>query len=844
MKSEAQTSRASKKRSDNSIQVAPSGHFLGYRFERLTLRARLVLFWEHLSRAALWPLILIIIYCGVSLLGVWLWLPSALTVILMIGMLTAFLFFCRDLLAVRIPSKIEALKRIEERNFLSHNPLQALEDVVGEERRDKRGKILWKAHRERILEKLHGLKTGYPNARSFVKDPYGFRVFAVLLLVVGLGGGSEDLKNALVSPFYTTLGRDEVPTRVDAWVTPPAYTQEAPIFLSGDLGKLRVEGTHIVVPQGSEVLIRSQGKREITTIFQSINGARKIIAGEVRSARIQSSNVKQRDWNFRLLESGMLQLESPKNKLYSWSFTVKSDLPPRVKFIEDPQRQLSGSTKFTYFVEDDHRVVSGVAQFEVPKSQDNEEKERRPLVKAPSFSLSVPNQNINSGVSEVYKDLTTHPWAGADVGISLVVEDDAGQEGKSQIVHFRLPQKNFNKPLARSIIEQRRTLAMDASRHVQVIDAIDSLLLAPEFFIKEAGPYLSLRFAYQKLTAAHSDEELVPLLDMLWTVALIIEGAGLSNAEQALRQAQEALREALEAGASEQKITELMQELRKALNEYLVALQEQQKLHAQQTQQSVFDPDARQVRPQDFEDMMRRMEELTKLGSFEAARELLAQMQEILENLSTEQPHSLSQQQQQTMDLLNGLENIIEDQKQLMDETHRYAQKNKSEYDLEGQESAERTEELKDKQRGVSDELQKWLDELANNGLKPNKNLNNAEDSMANAEEALGVGETRQAVGDQGDAVKDLQQGAQQLIERLLKTGSGPGAPPKSAFNSDPLGRMRRMEGSEYGSRVEIPEEVDVQRARRIQEELRRRLSNQKRSNTELEYLERLLDRY
>jgi hypothetical protein len=43
---------------------------------------------------------------------------------------------------------------------------------------------------------------------------------------------------------------------------------------------------------------------------------------------------------------------------------------------------------------------------------------------------------------------------------------------------------------------------------------------------------------------------------------------------------------------------------------------------------------------------------------------------------------------------------------------------------------------------------------------------------------------------------------------------------------------------------VQVPDEIDVQRARRILEELRRRFSDPGRPSIELDYLERLLRRY
>ena len=57
----------------------------------------------------------------------------------------------------------------------------------------------------------------------------------------------------------------------------------------------------------------------------------------------------------------------------------------------------------------------------------------------------------------------------------------------------------------------------------------------------------------------------------------------------------------------------------------------------------------------------------------------------------------------------------------------------------------------------------------------------------------------------------------------------------------DPLGRP--MRGREYGDdvTVKVPGEIDVQRARRILEELRRRFADPQRPQLELDYLDRLL---
>ena len=79
--------------------------------------------------------------------------------------------------------------------------------------------------------------------------------------------------------------------------------------------------------------------------------------------------------------------------------------------------------------------------------------------------------------------------------------------------------------------------------------------------------------------------------------------------------------------------------------------------------------------------------------------------------------------------------------------------------------------------------------------------------------------------------------------------GPGPGNPGRTGQaranqDTDPLGRPLR--GRDYGddTTVKVPGEIDVQRARRILEELRKRFGESFRPQLELDYIERLLKDY
>jgi len=131
--------------------------------------------------------------------------------------------------------------------------------------------------------------------------------------------------------------------------------------------------------------------------------------------------------------------------------------------------------------------------------------------------------------------------------------------------------------------------------------------------------------------------------------------------------------------------------------------------------------------------------------------------------------------------------------------------------------------------------------------------LDQADSAMGDASGRLGEGNADGAVDSQGRALDALRKGAQSLAEAMQQgdgdqAGDGPGnrvGRQQSGGNqTDPLGRPLR--GREYGDdlTVKIPGEIDVQRVRRILEELRRRLADPARPQIELDYIERLLKDY
>ena len=547
----------------------------------------------------------------------------------------------------------------------------------------------------------------------------------------------------------------------------------------------------------------------------------------------------------------------------TWAFTAIPDRAPTITLLKDPERQVRGSLRLDYKMSDDYGVVGANAVFTLKETKDEESSGRpaHPLFGAPEFKLTLPHARTRAGAGQTTHDMTAHPWAGAEVSVQLVARDEAGNEGRSKAVDFTLPQRVFVKPIARALIEQRRILALDANQKPLVLTALDALTIAPEKFTPEVGVYLGLRSIYFDLKSARTDPALREVVARMWDMAVQIEDGNVSKAEQALRQAQDALRQALERGASDQELKKLMDQLRAAMDKFMQALAEQMRKNPQQLARPL-DRNSRMLRPQDLNQMLDRLERLARSGQRDAARQLLDQMQSMLENLQMAQPGQMDEGEDEMDSALNELGDMIRKQQQLRDRTYQQGQNNRRDRQR-GQRGQQQFGDLQQDQQALRERLNKLLEQLRKNGLgnmpqqgqgqKPGQNgqLGQAGKEMGKAQGELGQGDADNAVGSQGRALEAMRKGAQGLAQSMQQNGFGPGqgqpgrrGRARAQQDTDPLGRP--MRGREYSddATVKVPGEIDAQRARQILKELRKRYGESYRPQIELDYIERLLKGY
>src|SRR6185436_9832304 len=214
----------------------------------------------------------------------------------------------------------------------------------------------------------------------------------------------------------------------------------------------------------------------------------------------------------KLAKPATVVIRKGERDIAAWRFRVEPDNPPEVAFAKPPAPTVSGSLSLSYSLKDDYGVVSGMAEI-APLDTATGKPSARPLVEAPKVQLTLPQTRTRNGVGETIRDLTSHPWAGARVKMTLVAKDEAGQEGRSAPVEVDLPARNFTNPLARAVVEQRARLALDANAAPDVADAVDILTLAPEKTFDDTKQYLALRSAYYRLMAAGGDDDLRGVVD-------------------------------------------------------------------------------------------------------------------------------------------------------------------------------------------------------------------------------------------------------------------------------------------------------------------------------------------
>ena len=787
--------------------------------------AWLALLWERLW-PALWPAIGIVLAFAVAvafdvLPGLPPWLHGLVLAAVAAGLVLALRSAARTF---RLPLPEQARRRLELDSGLEHRPLDAIRDRLAVAEHDAFARALWEAHRWRMAQAARRLKLAWPRAGLVHADPYGLRVLLTLLLGIGLIASGGDFSRHLARALHPAFGAAGPVASVgfDLWITPPDYTGLPPIYRGTAVAEAPDAADRpIPVPVGSTVLARVHGGNATPEL--ALDG-KPTPFGTVAGGEFNVSAP--------IGEAGGIAIRQDGATLARYVLQIVPDQPPAARWTEPAKIMARGTLRLDYEATDDYGVKS--LTLEVKRATGDEPPVEIPVA-APAQAKEVK--------SAIFEDLTPSPWAGLPVELTLIARDALGQVGRSAPQVLKLPERQFHNPVAKAVVEQRTLLRRDPSQSDIVSETLSDLALQSPLYHDDAAVFLGLRAASRRLGLDHSLGADPGTQQLLWDIAVRIEDGDVPEAQKSLREAQQALQDALDRNASDAELERLMAQLNQAIQRYLQALTAQ----SSQDQQPGNGPSV------SAEDIQKRLDELRRLaqtGARDAARQALAELQNLLESLRNGQ-----KRQAQGGSGGSPLRDLAHKQEQLLDRSYDAARQKRE----QGQEGGAQPQgqrkpgegkpgdakpgeapgDLATRQEQLRKQLGEMMRQLGQQGDVPQA-LGRAERWMKSAEDALKRGQPGDAVGSEGEALDQLQQGARELAER---NGQGEGETGgRQATGADPFGRNNS--GDIDDGNVKLPAAVDLQRSREILDELRRRAGQPDRPRLERDYLNRLLQRF
>jgi uncharacterized protein (TIGR02302 family) len=865
------------KDTDTKRPVGPNAN--GGALAALSALARRALVIERAWPPFVWASAVMSLFLGISWLGVWLFAPRDLRVAGVILFSLAGLATLAPLARLRRPAARDVLTRLDRDAGTRHRPASSFADSLANDDGDLGKRALWAAHRASLARSVEAIRVAPPSPGMAERDPYAIRFAAALLAFAAAAAAGPEMYGRVAAAF-DWRGVDgaaaAAASRIDAWIDPPAYAGRPPVVI--DFKSTRQQSLN--VPEDSILVVRGEPGLVETRVEGAINPSE-------QKADPAANAPSERRWTIH--GDGKATILRGGAKAAEIDLAVTLAGAPTIKLTETPRANIRGSLTLAYRVDDRYGLTGARADF--VRSQDPSKPATRTLAPPPQAALQLPSSANGVGEAQTTVDLSEHPWAGAKVMMTLSAASISGKTGEGGPLEVTLPQRAFRNPLARALVEQRRDLILDPDHAPKRVEtALTGLAVAPELFDTPAKVYLALKQAKATLASARGDADLLDVAALLWAMAQQIEDGDASQAERDLRAAEQALREALKRGATEDEIRKLTQELREAAKRFMSEMANKAEPDATADDQS--------QQGQDLDKLMDRMEDAARNGAREDAEAMLDQMQEMFENMRDAREGEENPAERAMRKQIGELEKLLHDQQALRDDTFRSDQRdrarkrsqNRAAPREDGQSSPDEDglspgldqgdndsnpsadpgdnsansgeRSLEERQRELRDRLAELQRKLKMLGMKGEKGFDDAQGDMSEAEGNLkgGKGGAKPggqtgkgaAVDAQGRALEAMRQGAQGL-QKQLGEGQGQGKGGKGGYiarrgrpgnqpGDDPLGRGANGDkGREEGPLREMAGAAE--RARRVQEEVRRRLADPARPPDERGYLERLMKR-
>lgn len=697
------------------------------RLARLRRRARIVLWIEALTVAAMAPLGVVALVLILALVGAGGWIVDALG----LAGLAASAWYARR--AFRAPEPAAIDRRIERDSGLAHRPIAALEDRPAPI--EGAAAPLWTAYRARLDRAIEGAKVGVPAPDFASHDPFALRALLLLGLVAAWIAAGPQAGSRLAEMLAMPRLFAGPALSVQAWITPPRWTGRAPRLI-GAHDRL----VHALTGASLSLIVTGAGDRAPAAwIGGKSLGFARLDRGSYRATR-------------PLLASTRVVVGPFWHRIARFRIDVAAAAAPRIGFTIPPHAD-GKRIDLSWRAESRYGLRSLALRY-------------RPISapQAGAKSAALAHGKRLAGAARL--DLLASPYAGLGATGRLVAVSPADLTGRSAPAQFTLPMPHLVNRTAQALEAVRRALALTPMLRPALAQTLVATGRAPPGPVTPGTAKAIRRFAaaFAAGTVTHPEAP-------LWTLVRRAEqGIAYRSARQldaARRALEQALARAL-AGQPEtaRQLRALLDRLNQASQAHLSALARQGMARNQSPRPMAMSA---------IDRLARRIAREAAAGQTARARRDMERLRRMLNRLQSARPMSAAQAaaQQAERKSAQALSRLMRRESRLMDRTARRGPPPMG--NSAGQKPGPHSQALARQQQGLRMSLQATQQAMAQAGLPAMAQLGAGKSAMAGAEAHLRAGDRAGAMPAERAAIVALQQAAGALQSMRLGHGNAGG---------------------------------------------------------------------
>lgn len=848
-------------------------------------KARAALLWERAAPVLVGPLAALGLYLLLAFGGLFERVGDPVRILVFLALALAGGFLARRAWTqFKAPTHRDAERRVEDDSGLTDRPFEALADApaAGDSK-------LWEAHRARMAARLSGATARRPFAAWARLDPYGLRAVLIILIITAAFLAGDRATERLGDAFAPRLmAGGGTAAEIEFWIEPPEYTGRPVAYLRDRREAELVEGSVVAARivglrrdprvSGAEAEIETLSDDvRLVTLNPAADGEIVIRSGALRET-LSLTLIPDTPPAVRLAA----EPEGDAQGQMILDFVAEDDFGIEayaLEFAAEPDAGEPSEDSFDVLALSPGSVsppdADGVRTARIDLARHKLAGERAVIRMA---ALDGAGQRGRSGPLAITlpQRVFLNPLARS---VASERKRFIGEERSYADMPDGAPTSMTGGFLGD---EPARRLERAPEGVLRLARALDAVSDAPAAYFNDAIVWTGLRTAMREVRRARELEDLSHLDEDLWQIALRAELGSLADAEAALRAAEQALMDAMARGADPIELSALFDAFEQAVANYMQALAREALEEGRFAEGSGGGGGG--MNSDGLQELLDALREAAELGDTEGSRRALAQLLEMLRNMQVNLAQGgsgdggESAMAQALREALEELGETLSDQRETMNDTFEEAERQGERGegqsqgaqpggDLpapgtepgagfgeereggtpssggaeDGEEPGPGLDALAERQAEIAGAIPGLSERLPQSGPSADaarRALDDAAEAMEDAARALGDGDAEGALEAQDAAIEALRDAAQAASQALEAERGGDGE-----GDTDPLGRAQGS-GAGQGTETGVPSEADRQRAREILEELRRRAAERGRPQDELDYIDRLLERF